>query len=218
MARPLRIEFPGALYHVTCRGNRQEQIYTCDDDHYLWLRLFAQTCMEFKWTCYAWCHMTNHFHVVIETSEPNLSKGMAWLNGNFTRRFNRAHDRVGHVFQGRYHSVLVQRETYLMELARYVVLNPVRAGLVRDAGEWRWSSYGATAGLRPSPQWHSRDSILRLFDHHQEAAIDRYKKFIAAGIRMPSIWEAKTGNFLGGDAFIDEVRALSTEKAKVSDT
>lgn len=218
MVRPLRIEFPGALYHVTSRGNRQEQIYTCDGDHYLWLRLFAQTCMEFKWTCYAWCHMTNHFHIVIETADPNLSKGMAWLNGNFTRRFNRAHDRIGHVFQGRYHSVLVQRQTYLLELARYVVLNPVRAGLVRHAAEWRWSSYGATAGLRPHPEWLKRDAILRLFDQHEAAAIGRYKKFVDAGVRIPSIWEAKTGNFLGGDSFINEIRTLAPDQAKVSGT
>ncbi len=205
MGRPHRIQFPGALHHVTSRGNRKENIYTDDRDRRLWIRLFADACKNFEWTCHAWCQMTNHFHIVVETKEPNLSQGMAWLNGNFTRKFNKSHDRVGHVFQGRYHAVLVQKEGYLLELARYVVLNPVRAGLAANAGDWFWSSYQATIGARTAPIWLCTEWTLGFFSSDPVQARARYQEFVAAGIHEPSVWKARSGNVLGGDAWLREV-------------
>ena len=129
MSRPLRIEFPGGLFHVTSRGDRREAIYLDDADRQQWLTLLGQVCQRFNWVCHAYCLMDNHFHIVVETLDGNLSAGMRQLNGVYTQWHNRVHDRVGHVFQGRFKAVVVQRESYLLELARYVVLNPVRAGI-----------------------------------------------------------------------------------------
>ena len=129
MSRPLRVEFPRALSHVTSRGDRREAIFLDEADRQQWLTLFCQVCQRFNWICHAYCLMDNHFHIVVKTIEGNLSAGMRQLNGVYTQGHNRAHGRVGHVFQGRFKAVVVQRESYLLELARYVVLNPVRAGL-----------------------------------------------------------------------------------------
>lgn len=136
MARPLRIEYAGALYHVTSRGDRREAIYRDDDDRLIWLDVFSQVCSRFLWRCHAWCLMDNHYHIVIETAEGNLSQGMRQLNGVYTQQHNRRHGLSGHVFQGRFKAILVQKEAYLLELARYVVLNPVRAGMVNDVVDW----------------------------------------------------------------------------------
>ena len=129
MARPLRIELAGGVYHVTSRGDRREDIYLCDDDRVAWLHFLEQVCERFNWRCHGWCQMSNHYHFVVETIEGNLSQGMRHLNGVYTQHVNRAHQRVGHVFQGRYKAVMVEKEGHLLELARYVVLNPVRAGV-----------------------------------------------------------------------------------------
>lgn len=137
MARPLRIEFPGALYHVTSRGNAQENIYRDDNDRVEFISLLNKSCKRFDWYCHAYCLMSNHYHLLIETGNPNLSKGMKYLNGLYTQIYNRTHNRVGHVYQGRFKSILVQKETYLLELSRYIVLNPVRARMVRSVKDWK---------------------------------------------------------------------------------
>src|SRR5689334_7369500 len=130
MARPLRIEFPGAFYHITTRGNARSAIFVDADDRRYWLSLLGEVCDRFKWRCYAYCQMGNHFHLLIETLEPTLSRGMRQLNGVYTQGFNRRHAQCGHVLQGRFHAVIVDQHGYLLELVRYVLLNPVRAGLV----------------------------------------------------------------------------------------
>lgn len=150
MARPLRIEFAGALYHVTARGNARQDIYLDDGDRRQFLDLLAHAVNRHDWYCHAYCLMGNHYHLLVETGTPTLSKGMKLLNGSYTQYFNQRYRRVGHVFQGRYSAVLVQKESYLLELARYIALNPVRAQMVRRAQDWPWSSYCATAGLAES--------------------------------------------------------------------
>ena len=146
MARPLRIEFPGALYHLTSRGDGREDIYRGDGDRRMFLSLLADVCERFNWWGHAYCLMANHYHLLMETPDANLAKGMRQLNGVYTQHCNGVHGRCGHVFQGRYKAILVQKETYLTELARYIVLNPVRAGMVSRAEDWPWSSYRATTG------------------------------------------------------------------------
>jgi len=126
MARPLRIEYEGAVYHVTARGNARSDIYLSDSDRELFLDALAYVVDRFGWVCHAYCLMDNHYHLMIETPQANLSRGMGQLNGIYTQRFNRKHDRVGHVYQGRFKSIVVDKESYLLELSRYVVLNPVR--------------------------------------------------------------------------------------------
>ncbi|MEF8793266.1 MAG: transposase [Thiohalorhabdus sp.] len=142
MARPIPIEFSGALYHVTARGDRREAIYEDDDDREAFLETLGQVVADFNWLCHAYGLMTNDYPLVIETPDANLSKGMRQLNGVFTQYSNRRHGRTGHLFQGRYKAILVDGDSYLLELARYVVLNPVRAGMVRNPGDWPWSNGG----------------------------------------------------------------------------
>ena len=140
MTRPLRLEFPGALYHLTARGDRREDIFLDDTDRQTFLDLLAKEIRQQRWRLYAYCLMSNHYHLLIETPEGNLVAGMRRLNGVYTQAFNRRHGRVGHVLQGRYKSILVDKDAYLLELARYIVLNPVRAGMVKRVQDWPWSS------------------------------------------------------------------------------
>ena len=143
MARPLRIEFEGAFYHVMARGNALQDIFLRDADRQTFIDNLGRVAQRFDWRVWAWCLMGNHYHLLIETRQATLSKGMREVNGVYTQAFNRRHRRVGHVLQGRYKAILVDQDTYLLELARYVVLNPVRAGLVQSAGESTWSSHQA---------------------------------------------------------------------------
>lgn len=152
MARPLRIELPGGLYHVTSRGDHRDEIYLDDSDRILWLELLGQVCERFNWVCHAYCLMDNHYHIVVETIKGNLSKGMRQLNGVYTQYFNRTHNRVGHLYQGRYKAILVEKDRHLLELSRYVVLNPVRAGMVKRVDQWPWSSFSAMTGNSNCPK------------------------------------------------------------------
>ena len=207
MARPLRIELSGGLYHVTSRGDRREAIYLDDADRDYWLALLGQVCGRFNWVCHAYCLMDNHYHIVVETVEGNLSKGMRHLNGVYTQYVNRSHSRVGHVFQGRYKAILVEKDNYLLELSRYVVLNPVRAGMVKDISRWPWSSYSATVGATIAPQWLQADWVLSQFSKQRKRAIGKYKDFVREGVGLPGIWDdLKQQIYLGGDKFIAKIQ------------
>jgi REP element-mobilizing transposase RayT len=185
MARPLRLEYAGALYHVTSRGDRREDIFFDDDDREIWLALFARVCSRFNWRCHAWCLMDNHYHIVIETIEGNLSQGMRQLNGVYTQQSNRKHGLFGHLFQGRYKAILVEKESYLLELSRYVVLNPVRAGMVKNIDDWPWSSYPAMMGDALAPQWLETDWLLRQFGKSRKVTRRKYKNFVHDGLGLP---------------------------------
>ena len=207
MARPLRLEFAGALYHVTSRGDGREPIFLSDGDRRLFLDVVAAVWDRFNWAVHAYCLMTNHYHLLVETPDANLSKGMRQLNGVFTQRFNQTYNRSGHVFQGRYKAILVQKDDYLLELARYVVLNPVRAQMVRTASEWPWSSYRAMIGEVQPPEWLETRAILAAFGDTKSKAIERYAQFVAEGKGQPSPWDdLKSQVFLGSDAFVEAMR------------
>ncbi len=207
MARPLRIEFAGALYHVTSRGDGREDIYLDTEDRELYLTVLGEVCDLFNWSVHSWCQMSNHYHLLIETPDANLSKGMRYLNGVYTQRFNRKHLHVGHVFQGRYKAILVEKDSYLLELARYIILNPVRAGIVQSAEQWQWSSYRITAGLAVSPDWFDREWLLGCFDKNEKKAIQSYMQFVADGVQQPSPWSMlKKQIYLGSDEFIGKVQ------------
>ena len=215
MARPLRLELAGAVYHVTSRGDGRDDIYLSDEDRVAWLDTFGEVCKRFNWVCHAYCQMTNHYHVVIETPDANLSKGMRQLNGVYTQRFNRAHGRVGHVFQGRFKAILVDKDNYLLELARYVVLNPLRAKRVRRLEQWPWSSYRATCGLAPAPHWLQVDYVLSQFAAQRARAIAKYMAFVHEGARLPSVWGQLQGQiFLGPEAFVAKMQALVDNRDK----
>ncbi|MGH1430765.1 MAG: transposase [Neptuniibacter sp.] len=164
MSRALRIEFPGAYYHITSRGNARSDIYLNDEARRYFLTLMQQVCERFRWFCHGYCLMDNHYHLLIETAEANLSKGMRHLNGVYTQWFNRTFGRVGHLFQGRYKAILVDSDSYLLELCRYIVLNPVRSRMCHDASEWPWSSYRSTAGLCQPYEFLTVEPVLVSFD------------------------------------------------------
>jgi REP element-mobilizing transposase RayT len=206
MARPLRIEFPGGLYHVTSRGDRREDIYLDDGDRWQWLMLFGRVCARFDWRCHAYCLMGNHYHIVVETIQGNLSAGMRQLNGVYTQQHNRAHERVGHVFQGRFKAILVQRDSHLLQLTRYVVLNPVRAGMCDTPEQWRWSSYAATMARAPAPPWLQTSWLLAQFGGESQAARRAYADHVRTGIGLPSVWDGlKSQLYLGDDAFAQQL-------------
>ncbi|NRB39436.1 MAG: transposase [Pseudomonadales bacterium] len=215
MSRPLRIEFSGALYHITARGNARQNIYINDDDRDQFLVLLAKVCERYGWYCHAYCLMANHYHLLIETVNPNLSKGMKFLNGGYTQYFNRAHGRVGHVFQGRFKGILVEREAYLLELSRYIVLNPVRAEMVRSAKDWPWSSYRATAGFIENPAFLTIDWILAAFANKTLKAQESYRTFVSEGRGLPSVWqELKNQIYLGDERFVEDMQCkVSNEQS-----
>lgn len=218
MARPLRLEYAGALYHVTSRGDRREAIYENDADREAFLSLLNQVCETFNWLCHAYCLMGNHYHLLIETPEANLSKGMRQLNGMYTQNYNRIHNQVGHVFQGRYKAILVEKQSYLLELARYIVLNPVRAHIVRAAGDWLWSSYRATTGQSTPADCLTTDWLLAAFSNRKCDAIERYRKFVQEGKGQPSPWsQLRNQVYLGSEAFIDEIQAYIDSDQELSE-
>ena len=152
--------------------------------------------------------MDNHYHLLIETPEANLSRGMRQLNGVYTQSFNRLHDRTGHVFQGRYKAILVDKENYLLELSRYIVLNPVRAGMVLSVRDWPWSSYRATAGQENKPAFLTIDWLLASFGKRKSAAVKKYIQFVSEGKGQPSPWELLRNQvYLGSEKFIEEMQA-----------
>ncbi len=208
MARPLRIEYEGALYHITSHGNARNQIYSNDQDRLLFLKTLEKVVSRYAWICHAYCLMDNHYHLLIETPSPNLSRGMQLLNGIYTQSFNRRHKRSGHVFQGRFKAILVEKESHLLELARYIVLNPVRAKIVRSARDWLWSSYRATTGEDQSPDFLTVDWILSQFDEQQEPAVRAYKRFVSEG-RGIEVWDRlRSGSVLGSDNFVERIEPL----------
>lgn len=204
MARPLRLEFAGAIYHVTSRGDRREDIFLCDDDRQDWLEVLGMVCARFNWVVHAYCQMTNHYHLLVETVDGNLSRGMRQLNGLYTQRFNRRHALVGHLLQGRYKAILVQKEAYLLELTRYVVLNPLRAHMVASLEEWHWSSYPYVSGREVAPSWLDTDWILSQFGSQRDAALRNYRQFVMAGKGVPSpLLNTRHQLLLGDKAFVE---------------
>ena len=203
MARPLRLEFPGAVYHLTARGNARQDIYLDDSDRRRFLDLLGREIKQQSWKCYAYCLMNNHYHLLIETLEANLVQGMRRLNGVYTQAFNRRHHRIGHLLQGRYKSILVDKDSYLLELCRYIVLNPARAGLATKPGDWVWSSYRATAYKNTPCSWLDTPFVLGLFNDNEQKARDAYRRFVFQGIGADSPWKNLRGQiWLGGDDFL----------------
>ncbi len=206
MARPLRIEYDGALYHITSRGNERKPIFRDEEDRSVFLDTLTLVNKKYNWLCHAYCLMNNHYHLIVETPEGNLSTGMRQLNGVYTQQFNRRHHRVGHIFQGRYKAILIQKESYLLEVSRYVVLNPVRAKTVKKPEEWKWSSYRGTAGDEKPHSCLTVDWILGQFGVKRRQAEKKYKEFVEAGVSERGIWnEVKGQSVLGEEAFVEKL-------------
>ena len=208
MARPLRIELAGGLYHVMSRGNERRAIVRDDADRQRRLDWLQRTVEVYGWRLHAFVLMTNHDHFFLETPEPNLSAGMHLLNGSYTGYFNLRHRRVGHLFQGRFKAHLIEEQGYFTEISRYIHLNPVRAKLVERPEQWRWSSYGGYRRTRAALGWVTYDRVLGEFGGMGAEARARYCRFVQAGVaEPPRAVEGRLGRLRGGLRVVRNARA-----------
>jgi len=214
MSRPLRIEFENALYHVTSRGNRREPIFVDDADRRAFLDTIGQSMERFDTTAYAYCLMGNHYHLVLRTRLANLSRLMRHINGTYAQAYNRRHDKVGHLFQGRFNAILVQYDAYFLEVCRYVDLNPVRAGIVELPHEWRWSSYQAHIGRAKRLSWLDSETLHYALATRTDVKCGgaAYARFVAAGCRI-GLWAdaLKAQIYLGDEAFVRRLQEQFVE-------
>lgn len=209
MARPLRIQFPGGLYHVTARGNGRQTLFADDADCERFLKVLTLVVARYHLLCHAHCLMGNHYHLLLETPDANLSLAMRQLNGVYSQAFNRRHERPGHVLEGRFHAQVVDKDAYLREVCRYIVLNPVRAGLVAHPRDWPWSSYRATAGEVPSQPFLTVDWVLSLAGTATRSDAERrYMEFVDAGLgeMATSLEPVGTRPFVGTAGDLGPVR------------
>lgn len=215
MSRPLRIEFEGAVYHLTSRGDRQEPIFVDDLDRQRLLGIVGLALERFDAQALAYCLMGNHYHFVLRTRQANLSRLMRHVNGVYTQAFNRRHGKVGHLFQGRFKALLVDHDAYLLQVCRYVELNPVRAGLVQQPQAWPWSSLRAHLGLAPAPPWLDVSGLqAQVLGREARSAADvsravaQYAEFVAAGQGEP-LWERALRQqiYLGDEGFVERMQA-----------
>ena len=168
MARKPRAEAPGATHHVVAKGNAGHAIVYNDDDRRQLIARLSRAIELHGWTCLAYCLLDTHLHLIVETPEPNLGVGMKWFKGAYAQDFNYRHGRTGHLFGGRFYSEIIRRERHLIATIVYVILNPVRAGIVDDARHWPWSSYAATIGLVPAPRFLAVSKTLELIDERAD--------------------------------------------------
>lgn len=205
MARPLRIEYPGAYYHVTSRGNEQKPIFRDNEDRRKFLDLLGRAAEQFHLRIHAYVLMGNHYHLLVETPREGLNRALRYLNGVYTQSFNRRHGRVGHLFQGRYKAILVDRDSYLLELSRYIHLNPWRLRRSEEPFAYRWSSLRAYAGKAAIPPWLTLKDVLSYFGSKGKKG---YRGFVLEGIKMgvKTPWKEVQGQaVIGSEGFVEEM-------------
>ena len=207
MARPLRIEYPGAVYYITSHGNGRQNIFLDSKDALSWIEVFEAVCVRFKWICHAYCLMGDHYHIVIETPASNLSKGMRQLNGVYTQDFNRRYDLGGHVFRGRFKSIIIQKDKYLTDLIKFVLSRPLKSGFATSPEQFKWSSCKYIAGKEECPEWldvksygSSIEDIVEYYDNRTD---------ITDSIRNQI--------YIGDDLFISEVQQNIDSKRDLSE-
>jgi len=214
MARPLRIEYPGAHYHVMSRGNERRRIVRDDADREKRLDWLRRTVETYGWRLHAFVLMNNHDHLFVETPQANLSGGMQFFNGSYTSYFNRRHRRSGHLFQGRYKAQLVEEEGYYLEVSRYIHLNPVRAGCVERPEQYRWSSYGGYHNPRRTFAWTTYEKVLGEFGPDPKKSRAAYRKFVSAAVgqKLASPFsQALRGVLVGSETFAERVREMLSD-------
>lgn len=226
MSRPLRIEFPGAIYHVTSRGDRREPIFDDDADRRTFLDVVGAALDRFDACALAYCLMGNHYHLVLHTRRANLSMLMRHINGVYTQSYNRRYRKVGHLFQGRFKAILVDRDAYLLEVCRYVDLNPVRASMVPHPADWPWSSYRAHVGSPAPLSWLDTPSVHgyllgRDVANSRDArrAAQRYENLVEQG-KDVRLWDAALRQqiYLGDESFIQRMQSLlEPERARAAE-
>ncbi len=209
MARPLRIEYAGAYYHITARGNERREIFLNDQDREKFLSYLETANQRYGAGIHIYCLMSNHYHLLLGTPLGNLSQIMRHINGAYTNYFNAKRHRAGHLLQGRYKAIVVDVDEYAGELSRYIHLNPVRAGMTNEPEEYRWSSYQYYAGKGKPPKWLTIEFILGYFGGRTAIARKKYRDFVYAlmGEEYESpLKKAVAGTLLGGKEFIDEIK------------
>ena len=210
MARPLRVEYPGAYYHVINRGNYREKIFKNDRDREKFLEYLEKAGERFSIVFHTYCLMSNHFHLLVETPEANLSAAMQWINVSYATYFNRKGGRHGHLFQGRFKAILIDADEYLKHLSRYIHLNPVRAKMVSTSSEYKWSSYPAFIGKIKAPQFLEVNWLLSSFGKRKKEARQNYKDFVEGvdikTLENPNRWVTE-GFILGDSNFVDWIKS-----------
>jgi REP element-mobilizing transposase RayT len=218
MTRPLRIQFPGALYHITARGNAKGNIFLNKDDFNDFLTILCKVTKRYHLLIHSYCLMHNHYHLLLETPEGNLSQGIRQLNGTYTQYFNKKYQRVGHLLQGRFKSILVEKENYLLELSRYIALNPLRANLVEDPKDWPYSSYPQAIGIAKKIPCLFPDWILSQFGPDKKSAIISYQEFVLSGINKESPFKQVKGQiFLGSENFLAKMEQFMEQKEQLTE-
>ena len=209
MSRPLRIQYPGAFYHVTARGNERRDIFRNDRDRERFLSYLQGAAHRYGAKFHCYCLMRNHYHLLLETPAGNLSQIMHHINGAYPTYFNIKRKRSGHLFQGRYHAVLVDVDSYALELSRYIHLNPVRAGAANHPADYRWSSYGSFCCGCSAPDWLQTQMILGYFAGTEAMAASRYRAFVEEGLGGGGCNPLKAvvgGTVLGSESFVQMIR------------
>lgn len=205
MARPLRIDVPNGIAHITARGNNRAAIFGSPEHRDRLVGTIGRVVSRYRWLCHAYVVMHNHYHLLVETPLPNLSLGVRQLNGLYAQWFNRRHARSGHVFGGRFGSVSVERDAHLLESGRYIVLNPLRTMHPERFAAWRWSSYEATAGIAPAPPFLTTEVLLGLCHSERAVAQRRYVEFVADGVG-DALRERLIGEiYLGSEDFVRDL-------------
>jgi REP element-mobilizing transposase RayT len=209
LARPLRIEYPGAFHHITSRGVARQDIFFDDEDRHVFLQQLAQAHQRWGIVIHAYCLMTNHYHLDIQTPEGHLSRSLQWINQNYAAYVNRRYQRTGHLFQGRFKNVLIEAEAHLHELTRYIHLNPVRAKMVTSPGLYRWSSYQDYLGLRQPPPWLDLQQTLSHFGHEISQQRQCYQAFVEQEIGpiVNPLQSMVFGAVLGSKDFVEQARS-----------
>lgn len=206
MSRPLRVQYPGAIYHIISRGNGGDIIFEDKRDYLMFLEELKEVIEDYNWISYAYCLMPNHYHLLIKTLDPNLSAGMRQLNGKYTQRHNIRYKKFGHVFQGRFKSILVEDSGYYGQLIRYINLNPVKAEMVRSVADWPWSSHREILGLSGRTGCVDADKTLDCFHEDREQAKEEYKKYLSERVEDDDIWnDLRSGVILGSLKFAKEI-------------
>jgi len=218
MARPWRIQFEGAIYHITARGNNQQKIFLDDSDRRFFVDLMGRAAIRFNLDIFAFCLMSNHFHLFLRTAEANLSKAMQWLNGVYTSYFNWRHQRAGHLLQGRYKSVLVVDETHWLHLSMYVHLNPVRAHIVRNPIEYAWSSFRDYVSQKSRFGWLNREVILSNYGTRVSCHRDYRRECLALIYAKPDFVEQlKSSIIVGSRDSLEKLAKNYRPKGKIED-
>ncbi len=209
MSRPVRIEFPGATYHITSKGSKGQTIFHDREDRAVFLNILDNVVSRFSWLVHSYVLMDEHFHLVVEVLEANLSKGMRQLNGVYTQHYNRRHHEDGPIFHGRFKSVLFEKNTYLLPVCRHVVLNPVRLGTPSQLNRYRWSSFRATTGTTKTPSFLHTSDLLAEFSKQDKVSRQKFREYVEDGIGCDSPLQERSNQVLLGSAkFVREMQPV----------